>query len=51
MDRTKTIIMHEINDALDTRNKQLFLILAKEYRIACEVEEFRLQSELTEMKQ
>jgi uncharacterized protein YpiB (UPF0302 family) len=36
--RTEQEILKEVNEALDTRNKQLFLILAREYKIMCKVE-------------
>lgn len=35
--REKSLLEERINDALDTKNKQLFMTLSKEYKALCEL--------------
>jgi uncharacterized protein YpiB (UPF0302 family) len=44
--RTEQQIMKEVDEALDSRKKQLFLLLAREYKIMCEVKSLRSETVL-----
>jgi uncharacterized protein YpiB (UPF0302 family) len=44
--RTEQQILKEVDEALDSRNKQLFLILAREYKVICEVKSLRPENVL-----
>jgi uncharacterized protein YpiB (UPF0302 family) len=44
--RTEQQILKEVDEALDARNKQLFLLLAREYKVICEVKSLRPENVL-----